>query len=354
PPHLLRLVDSVLVVVGSSPPPPVPRASIPEGPSTPEVAVRLDKRRRSEQRDDLAVDVEDLRKSFGIHPVLDGLTFTASRGRVTALLGPNGAGKTTTIACCEGLQHADSGRLRVLGLDPARDGALLRPRVGVMLQDGGLPTGVAALEALRHVAGLHSDPLDVASLAERLGLTSFARTRVRRLSGGQRQRLAMACALVGRPELVFLDEPSAGLDPQSRLAVWDVVREARAAGVAVVLTTHLMEEAERLADDVVVLDHGRVVAAGSPEELTRGPAVLSFTARPGLPVAALEHALPVGAQVLESEPGHYTVTGVAADPRTAATVTSWCAGHDVFPQGLGSVRRTLEDVFLDLTGRALR
>ncbi|NAZ85529.1 ATP-binding cassette domain-containing protein [Kineococcus indalonis] len=303
---------------------------------------------------DLAVEARGLRKAYGGTAVLDGLTFTARRGRVTALLGPNGAGKTTTVACCEGLRRVDSGTLRVLGLDPATGGAQLRPRVGVVLQDGGLPTGAGALEVLRHVAGLHSDPLPVGPLAERLGLLSFARTRVRRLSGGQRQRLALACALVGRPELLFLDEPSAGLDPQARLAVWEVVRQARDAGVAVLLTTHLMEEAERLADDVVVVDHGRVVAAGSPEELTRGAAALVFSAPQGLPTASLASALPAGAVVTETEPGRYLVSGVPADPRTAATVSSWCATHDVLPQGLGAARRTLEDVFLDLTGRTLR
>ncbi|WP_432548823.1 ABC transporter ATP-binding protein [Kineococcus sp. SYSU DK004] len=301
-----------------------------------------------------ALEVADLRKRYRGRAVLDGVSFTAARGRVTALLGPNGAGKTTTVACCEGLRRADSGTVRVLGLDPHRDGAALRPRVGVVLQDGGLPTGVGALEALRHVAGLHSHPLDVGALAERLGLTSFARTRVRRLSGGQRQRLALACALVGRPELLFLDEPSAGLDPQARLAVWDVVREARAAGVAVLLTTHLMEEAERLADTVVVVDRGRVVATGTPEELTRGPAALTFTAPPGLPVRTLALALPAGAEVAEPEAGRYVVSGVAPGPQVAATVTSWCATHDAWPEGLGSQRRTLEDVFLDLTGRSLR
>ena len=300
------------------------------------------------------MEVTDLRKTFGGTNVVDGLSFGAARGAVTALLGPNGAGKTTTIACCEGLQRADSGRIAVLGLDPATDGARLRPRVGVMLQDGGLPTGVGALEALRHVAGLHTHPLPVDDLAERLGLTSFARTRVRRLSGGQRQRLALACALVGRPELVFLDEPSAGLDPQARIAVWEVVRQARASGVAVVLTTHLMEEAERLADEVVVVDHGRVVATGSPAELTRAEPVLSFTARPGLPLTSLARALPSSAHVAETDPGRYTISGVPPDPRIAATVTNWCVGHDVIPEGLGSVRRTLEDVFLDLTGRTLR
>ncbi|WP_328295998.1 ABC transporter ATP-binding protein [Kineococcus sp. NBC_00420] len=306
-------------------------------------------------RKDAAVEVSDLRKTYpGGSAVLDGLSFRAERGRVTALLGPNGAGKTTTVGICEGLQRADSGTVRVLGLDPVADAATLRPRVGVMLQDGGLPSGVGALEALRHLAGLHTDPLDVDALAERLGLTSFAKTRVRRLSGGQRQRLATACALVGRPELVFLDEPSAGLDPQARLAVWDVVREVRAAGVAVVLTTHLMEEAERLADSVVVVDHGRAVATGSPDELTRGPASLAFRSRPGLPTESLARALPVGADVSEVDTGRYLVSGIDVDPRVVATVTNWCATHDVLAEGVGPVRRTLEDVFLDLTGRTLR
>ena len=326
------LVDSTLVAIGSPSPAALPGV-----------------------RTDAAVEVTDLRKAYGGGPtVLDGLSFRAERGRVTALLGPNGAGKTTTVGICEGLRRPDSGTVRVLGLDPVTDAARLRPRVGVMLQDGGLPSGVGALEALRHLAGLHTHPLDVDALAERLGLTSFARTRVRRLSGGQRQRLATACALVGRPELVFLDEPSAGLDPQARLAVWDVVREVRAAGVAVVLTTHLMEEAERLADEVVVVDHGRVVATGSPDALTRGPASLTFRSRPALDTRSLARALPVGAEVVEAEPGRYLVSGIEVDPRVVATVTNWCASHDVLAEGVGPVRRTLEDVFLDLTGRTLR
>ncbi|PPK96134.1 ABC-2 type transport system ATP-binding protein [Kineococcus xinjiangensis] len=300
------------------------------------------------------VVVDSLVKRYGGRAVVDGLTFSAAAGAVTAVLGPNGAGKTTTIACCEGLRRPDGGSVRVLGLDPAADGAALRPRVGVMLQDGGLPTGAGALEVLRHVAGLHSDPVPVDDLVAALGLASFARTRVRRLSGGQRQRLAVACALVGRPEVVFLDEPSAGLDPQARLAVWDVVTQVRDAGACVVLSTHLMEEAERLADHVVVVDGGRVVAQGSPQELTRTESTLSFSATPGLPVASLQAALPPGTSVAEPTAGRYLLTGVHAGPQVAATVASWCATHDVLPEGLGAGRRTLEDVFLDLTGRSLR
>src|SRR3954452_23199659 len=159
---------------------------------------------------------------------------TAAAAAVTAVLGPNGAGKTTTIECCEGLRRPDAGTVRVLGLDPDRDGALLRPRVGVLLQDGGLPTGARAGEVLRHVAALHAHPIEPARLAAELGLEPVLGTTVRRLSGGQRQRLALALAVVGRPEIVFLDEPTAGLDPQARLAVWSLVRSLPGAGVPVV------------------------------------------------------------------------------------------------------------------------
>jgi ABC-2 type transport system ATP-binding protein len=212
--------------------------------------------------------VRGLVKSYAGRRAVDGLDLTAAAGQITAVLGPNGAGKTTTVEICEGLRSADAGEVRVLGLDPATRLTELRPRVGVMLQDGGLPTGARALPLLRQVAKFYAHPHDVGALAERLGITSYAATSVRRLSGGQRQRLALALALVGRPELVFLDEPSAGLDPQARLAVWDLVREARDAGTSVVLTTHAMDEAERLADQVAILSHGQLVAAGTPAELT--------------------------------------------------------------------------------------
>ncbi len=162
-----------------------------------------------------AVLVHDLVKRYDGRAVVDGVSLTAERGAITAVLGPNGAGKTTTVECCEGLRSPDAGRVEVLGLHPLTDARELRPRVGVMLQDGGLPTGVRALEMLRHVASMYARPRDVGELTERLGLESFARTTVRRLSGGQRQRLALAAAIVGRPEVVFLDEPSAGMDPQA-------------------------------------------------------------------------------------------------------------------------------------------
>ena len=302
-----------------------------------------------------AVEVRGLVKEYGGRAVVDGLDLVALPGRVTAVLGPNGAGKTTTIECCEGLRAPDGGSVRVLGLDPLTDARLLRPRVGVMLQDGGLPTGVRAAEMLAHVARMYAHPRDLGELSERLGLGSFARTTVRRLSGGQRQRLALAAALVGRPALVFLDEPSAGMDPQSRRAVWDLVRELRSEGVAVVLTTHLMDEAEDLADDVVVMDHGRVLARGSVAELVASGTdrTLRLEAPPGLPTRALADVLGDGFAVTEGPAGTYTLTGPVG-PGTVADVTAWCAGRDALLTRLTVGRRTLEDVFLDLTGRSLR
>ncbi len=303
-----------------------------------------------------AVVVEGLVKSYGGRRAVDGLHLTAARGEVTAVLGPNGAGKTTTVECCEGLRRPDAGSVRVLGTDPAHAGPEHRARVGVMLQGGGLPTAARALELVRHVARLHARPVDPNLLSERLGITDFARTPVRRLSGGQRQRVALACALVGRPEVLFLDEPSAGLDPQARLSVWELVQQARAEGVAVLLTTHLIEEAERLADLVVVVDTGRVVAQGSPVELTgaRDEAdSVRFAADPHLDLTSLRAALPVDVRVAEPTPGQYVVEGTV-DPGVIATVTSWCAARHVMPQGLTVGRRSLEDVFLDLTGRSLR
>ena len=216
----------------------------------------------------LAVEIRGLVKRYGAKTAVDGLEVTAEAGEVTAVLGPNGAGKTTTIEVCEGFRRADEGTVRVLGLDPRRDHAALTPRIGVMLQSGGIYPGARAEEMLRLVASYAAHPLDVGDLIERLGLDGIRRTPYRRLSGGEQQRLSLGLALVGRPELVFLDEPTAGLDPQARRAAWRLVEELRTAGVTVVLTTHYLEEAERLADRIVIIDHGRVVATGTPAELT--------------------------------------------------------------------------------------
>jgi ABC-2 type transport system ATP-binding protein len=304
---------------------------------------------------DAAVEVVDLVKRYGDKIAVNGLSLTVPEGAITAVLGPNGAGKTTTVETCEGYRHPDAGSVRVLGLDPQRDASALRPRVGVMLQSGGVYPGVKALEILRHVASLHAHPVDVDALVERLGLGSAGRTPYRRLSGGEQQRLSLAMAVVGRPELVFLDEPTAGLDPQARRATWELLGDLRTDGVSVVLTTHYMDEAEKLADSVVVVDHGQVIAVGSPRELTeRGASgTMRFTAAPALDIASLAAVLPDGTVVREPVPGHYLVTGTV-DARLLASVTAWCADRHVMPEDLEIGRRTLEDVFIDLTGRELR
>lgn len=306
-------------------------------------------------RTESVVQIRGLVKRYGSKTAVDGLDLEVPQGSVIAVLGPNGAGKTTTVETCEGYRRADAGTVRVLGLDPVADAAKLRPRIGVMLQSGGVYSGARADEMLRHMAKLHAHPLDVDALIERLGLGSCGRTTYRRLSGGQQQRLALALAVVGRPELVFLDEPTAGLDPQARRATWELVRELRTDGVSTVLTTHFMDEAEALADDVAIIDAGKVIAQGSPEELCRGGAenTLRFTGRPGLDIGSLLKALPDGTAAAELTAGAYRITG-RVDPQLLATVASWCAQHGVMPDGISVERHTLEDVFLELTGKELR
>ncbi|MEU3167392.1 ABC transporter ATP-binding protein [Streptosporangium sp. NPDC006930] len=301
--------------------------------------------------DSPAVEIVDLVKRYGGTTAIDGLTFNAARGAVTAVLGPNGAGKTSTLEICEGFRRADGGTVRVLGLDPSRPE--LRARVGVMLQAGGVPPASRCGQWLRLMARFHAHPLDPAALLERLGLSEHARTPYRRLSGGQQQRLSLAGAVIGRPELVFLDEPTAGLDPQARHACWELVKDLRSSGVSVVLTTHHMDEAERLSDQIVIIDRGRVVAEGTPSSLTGAERQLRFRARPGLCLDELLAALPAGSAAKESPAGHYIIEGQVV-PGLLATVTTWCAAEGVTADDLSIERRTLEDVFLELTGRELR
>jgi ABC-2 type transport system ATP-binding protein len=303
-----------------------------------------------------AVEISGMVKRYGPVTAVDGLTLTAEAGQVTAVLGPNGAGKTTTIEVCEGYRGVDSGTVRILGLDPARDASSLRPRVGVMLQSGGIPPAAPALEYLKTLSRFHVKPQEPAWLLDIVGLAGLAKTPYKRLSGGQQQRLSLAAAVIGRPELVFLDEPTAGLDPQARHATWDLVSALRHDGVGVVLTTHFMDEAERLADHVVIIDHGQAVAAGSPGQLTGSAGQLRFRAEPGLDTDSLLAALPPGSAAKESPSGHYLIevdNGVI-QPALLAAVTAWCADRSVLPSSLRIESRTLEDVFLELTGRELR
>ncbi|SNS21982.1 ABC-2 type transport system ATP-binding protein [Rhodococcoides kyotonense] len=302
-----------------------------------------------------AVQLTDVRKSYNGHLAVDGLDITVERGQVLALLGPNGAGKTTTVEMCEGFVTPDSGTVRVLGLDPIAQSAQLRPRIGVMLQGGGAYPGAKTGEMLHLVASYSANPLDPDWLLDCLGLDRAVKTPYRRLSGGQQQRLALACAIVGRPELVFLDEPTAGLDAQARLLVWELVEALRRDGVGVLLTTHLMDEAEQLADNLVIVDNGRIVASGTASELTKQGAEgrLRFTAPPGLELSLLDAALPGGYSPVEESAGSYVIEGVI-EPHILVTVTSWCAQQDVLATELQVDQRRLEDVFLELTGRELR
>ncbi len=295
-----------------------------------------------------AIDVRGLVKRYGETVAVDGLDLTVERGETFALLGPNGAGKTTTVECCEGYRRPDAGTVRVLGLDPVGQPRHLRPRIGLMLQEGGVYPTAYPDEVLRLFAAFHRDPLSPDLLLDQVGLADGRRTRYRDLSGGQKQRLALAVALVGRPELVFLDEPTAGLDPAARRGAWEIIRGLRAAGVTVLLTTHLLDEAEELADRVAIIDRGRLVALGTPDELTReaGLPEVRFTAEPGLQTAALTAAL--DAQVEETRPGRYIVHA-AGTPELIARLTAWLHAHDIRLGDLQAGRRSLEDVFLRLT-----
>ncbi|MBH0774840.1 ABC transporter ATP-binding protein [Nocardia bovistercoris] len=302
-----------------------------------------------------AVRVDGVVKRYGETVAVDGLSFDVERAQVLALLGPNGAGKTTTVEMCEGFVTPDAGSVRVLGLDPIADSERLRSRIGVMLQGGGAYPGARAGEMLELVAAYSAAPLDPEWLLRTLGLQDNRRTPYRRLSGGQQQRLALACALVGRPEIVFLDEPTAGLDAQARLIVWELIDALRRDGVTVVLTTHVMDEAEQLADQLVIVDHGQIVAAGTPAEVTAHGAAgqLRFTAPPKLDLELLKSALPEGFSPRETTPGAYLVEG-EIDPQVLATVTAWCARLNVLATDIRIDQRRLEDVFLELTGRDLR
>ncbi len=295
-----------------------------------------------------SVVVEDLVIRYGELTAVDGVSFTADAGQVTVVLGPNGAGKTSTIEHLEGYRRASAGRSRVLGLDPTAQHRALSRQVGVMLQQGGIPTGIRPAEVLAQYAGFFDDPRPPGELLALVGLTDRRRSTYRRLSGGEQQRLSLALALVGRPRCVFLDEPTAGVDLEGRDLIRSVIEDLRADGVAVVVTTHDLDEAARVADHVVIIDHGKVVADGSPTELmSSSPSDhLLFGAPADLDVAALADEL--GAPVTQVTRGEYRVDA-APTPATVAALTSWLAAQDLPLADLRAERQRLDDVFRRLT-----
>jgi ABC-2 type transport system ATP-binding protein len=296
-----------------------------------------------------AVQVDSLTVRYGDVTAVDGLTFSAEAGSVTVVLGPNGAGKTSTIECLEGYRKPTGGAVRVVGLDPVAEHDQLVQRIGVMLQDGGVYTGIRPPEVLRLFAAYYDNPIDPGELLELVGLEHRTRSTWRSLSGGEQQRLSLALALIGRPEVAFLDEPTAGVDIQGKQLIRTIIRDLRDDGVAVVLTTHDLEEAEVLADRIVIIDAGHAVADGSPDELlASGDAEdFAFRAAVGLDTEALGSA--IGAKVDEHEPGSYRVLA-RPTPENVAAITAWLADRGQLIGDLQAGRRRLDEVFLRLTG----
>ena len=295
-----------------------------------------------------AVEVRGLRKVYGEVRAVDGLDLTVDEGEVVALLGPNGAGKTTTVEVLEGYRAPDSGSVEVLGFDPQTGGRAFRERIGIVLQEAGFEDTFTPRELVRLHAGYYPHPRAVAEVLSLTGLDEKADARVRTLSGGQRRRLDLALGIVGDPELLFLDEPTTGFDPSARRRAWELVESLRALGATILLTTHYLDEAEHLADRVVVIDHGRVLAEGTPEALAAAAGaatVISFRMPSGLDSSDLPD---LG---LERRTAGSMVE-VRTDTPTAdvAALATWAAGRGVELEALALARPSLEDVYLDLVG----
>lgn len=300
------------------------------------------------------IEVLGLRKAYASTVAVDGVSFEVHAGEIFGMVGPNGAGKTTTLECIEGLRTPGEGEVRLLGLDPVRRRDTVAQRVGVQLQESALPARLRVGEALTLFASFYSNPASPDELLERLGLAEKREAPFGKLSGGQKQRLFIALALINRPEVVFFDELTTGLDPQARRATWELVRQVRDAGATVTLTTHSMEEAERLCDRVLIMDRGRIVALDTPEALIRsrgGERRVVFTLAPGTPPVAHLDGLPAGYRA-EQVDGHLTIRGHG--DRFVSSVVYAVENAGVPFLDLRTVQPSLEDVFLALTGREMR
>lgn len=296
----------------------------------------------------LALQINGLAVHYGSTIAVNQVTWTAPTGSVTALLGANGAGKTSTVEVCEGYLRPTGGEVRVLDLDPTRDQKQLRTRIGVMLQQGGVPSGARPIHALRHMASMYKYPLDSKQLLELVGLEKVDST-FKEMSGGEQQRLKLALALIGRPEMVFLDEPTAGLDAHGKRLVWQIIQQLRASGVTVLLTTHQMEDVEQLADQVVVMNHGEILTMGNPAELVakHSEPRVEFATNLPIDVAGLQAVLPAGSYLRGSD-GNYNIHGSQSTEALTA-VTNWCTSQGIELLKLTTVTGNLEDVFVELT-----
>lgn len=305
-----------------------------------------------DQDDDPAVLLTSVEVRYGATRALTGLDLMIRPGRITALLGPNGAGKSTTVAVIAGLIEPDSGSAQVLGVPagslPARDS------LSVMLQEGGIPTAATAVSIVRHHADLRGAPTTATEVIEELDLTSLGRTTFRRMSGGQRRRVALGCALVGHPRIVVVDEPTAGLDPSSRRMTWDILDRLRARGVTVLLSTHDLDEAERLGDDIVIIDQGRAVVSG-PRDMLLGdtPDAVVFEGPLHLDTGSLRDALPRGVRIDELIPGRYRIQG-AVSPADIASVTAWAGQHGIPHHRIRVAAMSLEDLYFSVTSPSHR
>ena len=301
------------------------------------------------------IKVENLRKYYDDVKAVDGISFEVKEGEIFGFLGPNGAGKTTTIEIIEGYKTPDSGRATVLDLDPGRDRYELRDRIGLMLQETSLYPDLKVGELLRLFASYYRHPVDPDALLEMIGLEEKRGAFIRELSGGQRQRVVFILALINDPEVLFLDEPTAGLDPQSRRAIWEWIDLARKKGQTVFLTTHYIEEAERLCDQVAIIDHGRIIALDTPKCLVAGADVeqcIAFAIEGSLDVTRLE-ALPGAIRVLGDGHGEFTLYAREAHPVLKCLI-EMSESNGFKLRGLEVAGATLEDVFIRLTGRRIR